>query len=558
MLHPKKGFNVFTGETGAGKTLLINAIRFGIGDSFNRESIFRKEDLPHVEISFAIPPDKQKSDDHYPFSSPEWVCERYLTPSGKNRTRINGVLVSLKEYKSAIRGLLSIHGQHDNSHLFSRKNQLRLFDRFFENDLKSHLDFIKDNRKSFLHQKELLLHHEQREKDRQQEIDFLVFQIDEIDNARLCANEEDNLIKERDLLSHAHQIIETLEKIQESFCPSVNPEISIEDSFSQCVSLMYELSSYSKALSQHYESLQNSYLLLKDTLKELQSEKERIENGYDPIRLDYIVSRLDEIQRLKRKYGSTITEILSNKEQLSTKLKKLQQEQSQCDNLVSTVSGLENDLVHHALLLSEKRTSLKHHFEKAVKKELADLGMAKIQFEVLLETEPFDGLSSINVSQGNVQLFDNGINSIHYLISTNPGQGLLPLAKIASGGELSRIMLSIQSILGHSDHMLTLIFDEIDTGIGGQMGHEVGNKLRSLAASHQLICITHLPQIAARAEYHFLISKSSTDNETSIHVSSLDDSQRIDEITRMISGNEAADTARMHAMEMLGRSHDKG
>ncbi len=557
-ISPQDGFNVFTGETGAGKTLLINAIRFGTGENLSRDVVFNTEQAPHVQISFKIPENKQGSVDAFPYNTEEWICERYLTPSGKNRTRINGILVPLKEYKKTIKGLISIHGQHDTGHLFSNKSQLQLFDRYFYNDLSEHISFIQQNRSSYIQSKEQLIQHKELVHQRWKELDFLKFQIDEIDKANLDPNEEQELLKEKNLLSHTQHIIESIHHLQSILEDDQAQGWSMDQALSQSVQCLSGISMHTPLLKQCHETMQTAQNLIRDLLRDLGNEKDRLLNDYDKDKLEALVSRLDEIQLLKRKYGQNIIDILQTRKQLAEKLESLEQEEINIEQLKDKVSRLEKNLTHHALALSKKRQGLKHQFEEAVKKELSGLGMEKVQFQIDFKKELREGLSCLNIQERSFFLFENGIDVISYQISTNPGQELMPMNKIASGGELSRIMLSIQSILGHADQTSTLIFDEIDSGIGGQMGHLLGEKLKKLSNNHQVICITHLPQIASRAHQHFNISKKIQNNTTTIQVQSLSSEERVLEITRMTGGNEQSEASLAHAKEMLEKGdHEK-
>ena len=553
LLIPGEGLNVFSGETGAGKTLILNAIRFGLGDSTNKEQIYHPSESPHVQITFAIPREMHHNEDEFPYTESEWVCERYLSSSGKNRTKINGVMVPIKEYKRILKKLISIHGQHDTSHLFSKKNQLQLFDRFFGKEFSEHLSFIQKNRNLYLHSKEELLAWQESEKERINEIDFITYQINEIEAAKLNQSEEESLMAERDILANSQRIIETLSNIQQLFNEANRQGFSIEQTFHRCIQLLSSISEYTPNLKQSFESLQTCSSILKDLLHDWSRERELIESNYNLQRLDQVLSRIDLIQNLKRKYGNSIAEISSTQMHLKDKLQNLEQAQNKRDHLSHLLNDLEQSLSFHASELSFKRKSLKSKFEEEVSKELADLGMDKIRFEVSLDMELRDSVSSLPIDQQNVFLHDNGIDNLSFLISTNPGQALLPLAKIASGGELSRIMLAIQSMLGKVDQTPSLVFDEIDTGIGGQIAHSIGDKLQSLATNHQLICITHLPQIAAKAHVHFNISKNTTKDHTFIQLNRLNEEERIKEISRMIGGNEDSEISYMHAKEMLNR-----
>ena len=451
------------------------------------------------------------------------------------------------------RSLISIHGQHDTSHLFSKKNQLILFDRFFAKEFSEHLAYIHQYRSKFLHSKEQLLSWQESEKERMNEIDFLHYQIQEIESARLKTNEEDELVAERDMLANSQRIIETLSSIEQLFTEANRQGLSIEQNLHRCIQLLSGISEFTPGLKQSHESLQTCSSIIKDLLHDWSKERELIENNYNLQRLDHIVSRIDLIQNLKRKYGNSISEIDTTLRQLKNKLQDLEQAKSNRESLKKTVDELEKSLSFHAQELSQKRRKLKAKFEEAVTAELADLGMEKIQFEVSLDFELRDCVSSLPIHNQKVFFHEHGTDSLCFLISTNPGQALLPLAKIASGGELSRVMLAIQSILGKTDQTPSLVFDEIDTGIGGQIAHRLGEKLRSLANHHQVICITHLPQIAAKAHIHFNISKNTTENQTFIQLSQLDEQERIKEISRMIGGNESSEISYLHAMEMLNK-----
>ena len=551
VLHPGKGFNVFSGETGAGKTLLINALRFGIGDTLRKDLHYRTEDKPHVQITFFVPDFLRGSLETFPFSESEWVCERFVTPSGKNRTLINGINVSLKEYKKKLKQLLAIHGQHDTSHLFSKRIQLSLFDRYFHQEFHSHLKIIQDLRPQWIETKEKLKNWELKEKERQNEIDFLSYQIDEIEKAQLKTDEEEALIHERDLMTNSQHIIEYLQKIKDLFHPPYADIKSPLQVISESTQMLSEIQNFTSVLNQSHDSFQTCHSVLMDLLHDLDQEQEKISLQYDLPRLDAVISRIDQIQHLKRKYGKSISEILTTRQQFEIKLHSLEQEITDQSSLKKQLIELEESLKHHATLLSQKRHELSPAFEQAIKKELSALGMEKIEFNIRLESEERDSVNSIDIDNKNYVLQETGIDDINYLISTNPGQDLLPLSKIASGGELSRIMLAIQSMLGKSDQISTLIFDEIDTGIGGQIGIKLGQKLKELSEHHQVICITHLPQIAAQSDVHFKINKSSTDLKTNIFAQELDKNERIAEISRMICGDQASEISKQHATEMM-------
>lgn len=536
-----KGLNVFTGETGAGKTLIINAIKFCLGENLDKDLIVRDpKNGPLVQLVFSD-------------NSKDLIFERIITEGGKSRTLINGLFVPQKNYMETCNKLIAIHGQNSTEELFSSKKQLHFFDYYFKEELSQLIEKVKELKGKYIDLKKAITEIESEKKERAREIDFLKFQINEIEEANLKHGEEESLKEERDLLSNAQRIIEALNSISLTLSGGEQENIGIVYELEKAINITSGIKNYSPSLGSIDNSLNDCYAILKETNRDILNEVQKLLNLYDEKRLGELVDRLDTISNLKKKYGDTIEKVLESKDKMEKRLEYLSTIESSCEEFKDNLNKTTEELKECLLSLSSKRESLKEIFESKIQKELSDLSLDKAKFSISFKREEVDedSLNCIKIGEKYFKLFEDGLERVEFLISTNPGQPLLPLTSIASGGELSRIMLAIKTILREVDQTPTLIFDEIDAGIGGIVGDKVGEKLYEISENKQVICITHLHQIASKADNHFTVWKETDSDDTSVKIGKVNGKERIIEISRMIGGDYLNDTSLKHAEEIL-------
>lgn len=553
-INLNQGFNVFTGETGAGKTLIINAIRYGMGDTFSKDIFANNTQFPHVQLLFAFDnkqdiQDLFETDEEIPT---EILCERWMTESGKSRSKINGILFSLPDYQRICKGLINIHGQNSLDDLLSRKKQMFLFDSYFKDELNPiTVSFSQTKKEYFNIIQELSLLTENQQK-REREIDFITYQIHEINAASLKPGELVQIKQERDLLSNAQKIITNLKNAVDLLdSEEKDGSPGIISLISALANMLEPIKEFASQIQVCFQSTMDSEFAFKETLRDLSNLITQIESQYDELKLNEIIIRIDQINHLQKKYGISEEEILLYKEKLEKDLQNLELTSEILETKQKQKSILQLTLIEMAEKISRVRKSLKSVFEQKIDQELHDLSMENAKFQVEFEWEKDDSEYGLPFLSNSVKIYDHGIDKIDFKIKTNPGQPDLPISQIASGGELSRIMLAIKTIIGTIDPLRTLIFDEIDTGIGGNTGNAIGFKLKHLGESQQIICITHLPQIASKADNHFIIEKSQTDETTVISINRLKKEDRVQEIARMLDGNSLSTTSLNHAREML-------
>ena len=532
-----EGFSILTGETGAGKSIIIDGIRLVLGEKGSPSLIRTGKKETSVEAVFHF---AQRMIDLKDFPSDhedEVFISRSISSSGTGRGHINGVLVPLKKIKSFKNNLVDIYGQND--HIFLRQIEYQL----------DYLDFYADA--ILLRQKVSEAAHELRRlarekkalearlREREQRIDFLNYQIDEIEKAKLQSEEEEELRKERDISKNAEKISLLIEK---SLSLTFEQETSISSLVSRLQNVVHELSSFDNSYKTVEEAVVQFAITIGDFSDSILKFRERHEAS--PEKLEKIEGRLSLIENLKRKYGNSIPEILRYLE----KAKKEVQELSVSHERLSTLDQeIETTFQQYKSLcqnLAEKRKNCARQLEKTVEKEISNLGMKRAKFKIFIDSIP---LERENIEKIN----DRGTEEVEFLISPNPGEEVRPLRKIASGGELSRIMLALKSIGKETETLKTLIFDEIDSGIGGKTAEFVAQKLSDLAKHHQVVCITHLPQIASFATHHYRIEKKIEKNRTFTKVKKLTFEERVEEIARLLTGSRITETALKNAREML-------
>lgn len=543
----KPGLNILTGETGAGKSIIIESLGLILGERASDESIRSGEDSAVVEAVFDISQIKKIREilakSGIETEDDEIIIKRQISRSGKNRSYINGSAINLSSLKDIGNMLVDVHGQHEHQTLLYPENHSTVLD-LFGNTL--HLrekcrEIYSNLQKLQMEMNELI----NKERERVQRIDLLNFQKEEIDKAELNAGEDEEMKREKNLLQNAERLHRYA---TESYDILYSSEGSIIEKLNTVITSVSELNKIDSSTEKFLNDGREVLFQIEDLATRIRNYTDKIE--FNPNRLSEIDDRLSEITALKRKYGADIEAILNYRKKIDDELSILSRNQERMDGLSAEIEILKKDLENIATGLASEREKAAGRFESMIEKELKELKMEKVRFSVNFSYED-DESSFIKYKGKSVKVFPEGIGKIEFFFSPNIGEDLKPLSKIASGGELSRVMLSIKNILTNKDSIPVLIFDEVDAGIGGGVAEVVGEKLKKVSKNRQVFCITHLPQIASRADSHFQITKKTVSGRTITAVRELLGEDRIEEIARMAGGKVITDTVRRHAEEMI-------
>lgn len=534
-----RGLNVLTGETGAGKSIIIDAINAVMGHRTSKDIIRTGEQSAFVSAQFEnINGEVSKKLEELGFCDDEGtlVLQRTLNASGKSVCKINGKPATVSMLKELSGYLINIHGQHESYELFSPDTHIDYIDRYGKCD-KLLADYQEKYREYKILKKKL---DEANTDDRERlhEIDLLTFQVNELSQAAVKAGEEEQLRAERISLLSVEKIFSLLNDAKIYLSGNDNFTGGIDAVDSACSDIQ-KASEYNAEYSAVSDALSDAYYNLRDCAESISDAIDNLES--DPQRLEEVEERLDLLSTLSRKYDCPCDELDSLLQKLETRLDELVNFDKNRDELINAVQKAEAVLMKAAAALSEKRKKSAAEFSKRVKEEMSFLNMPNV--ELTAEFEQIDFTSK-------------GIDKAELLISANPGETPRPVAKIASGGELSRMMLAIKTVLSHSDTVDTLIFDEVDTGISGSAAQKVGFKLKQVSENCQVLCVTHQAQIAALADCHYLISKQIDGGRTFTDVSVLDYEGRKNELARIIGGVNITDAALSHAEAMLSENRD--
>lgn len=542
-----EGLNVLTGETGAGKSIIIDSINAILGERLSKDLIRAGKDKALVEAVFIIDDDRLKSFfDEFGIEPEEdgtLIISREFTLGGKSSCRINGKIATVSMLKHVGELLIDIHGQHDNQSLLRTDSHIDLLDSFGDESIHLLKNRYSNSLNKYREIKDRLKLLSGDKNDRERKIDFLKFQIDEIRKAKLKSNEEEELNKQRAILQNSEKIIATLSKVYELIGVGSKTEKSASDNIGEAVSIMGEISKLDQKYAEVLKRLEGISFELEDITCEIRNNRDEVE--YDPELLEQIEERLDLIFKLKKKYGDSIEKVKEFMENAQQELNEILNNEELVNKLRDELKKADEELFLVAKDISSKRKSAAKMLEEKIGYELQDLEMKNATLKVNLE---FD--ESIDES-GARRYNHNGLDKVEFLISTNAGEPLKPLAKIASGGEMSRIMLAIKTILANVDKISTLIFDEIDIGISGKAAQKVGEKMSYISKNHQVISVTHLAQIACMADNNYYIEKSANARSTSTKVRKLDYNEVKNEVARIIGGTNISDITIKHAEEMI-------
>lgn len=535
------GLNVLTGETGAGKSIILEALQVSLGGRAQTDLIRTDQDRAHVQATFDISNlntvCKKMDEKGIELDESEQgilILSRELNRQGRNICRINGRVVNLSTYKEIAELLVDMHGQHDQQSLLQTEKQMLLLDRFGGTDLLNLLKETASAYREWHYKRQRLEEFVSGNRDRHQRMDMLKYQIEEIDAAGLDGEDEEEMIRRRNILANAEKIVLLIESVINRIYKGNSHYSPAVDLLGESKNDLDELCRYIPECQNSQENLYSALCLVEETARELATYRENIE--INPQELNYLEERLTFIGRLKKKYGESIVAILAYRNKIAAELSELQSLESDSEGLDNLVYKNEQKFYTLAKKLSKNRSNTAVKIEKAVEKELKDLQMNSVQFAVKI-SEDTPG--------------PRGINNIQFFISPNPGEPLRPLAKTASGGELSRVMLALKSILASNDEVATLVFDEVDAGIGGHTLQAVAEKLEQLGMQRQIICVTHAAAIAAYASTHYLINKTIEGQKTSTIVQHLVYEDRIKELSRMLGGGSQTEPLLNHVRNIL-------
>lgn len=525
------GFNILTGETGAGKSIVIDAISAILGERAYRDMIRTGTNKASVRAVFTDVPELPWFAENGVEYDPETIIQREVFLDGKNVCRVNGTLVTVTILRKLGIQLINIHGQHDSASLFDESNHLEYLDAFAANE--DLLQVYLEKYRLVTELRDQIDRMTMDESEKLRRMETLRYQIEEIRKANLEAGEDEVLEQRRKILQNA-------EKLSDGIHAAVSCLYGDDDSDGAAALLMEaerelsRLSRYTDAFSLLHEKVADLMYQVQDVAEEVRDARDDL--SYSADELEQIESRLDVIHRLRRKYGATCTDILAYLEQAIQELDEIEFADDHIEKLKGKLEKAEKSARDAAVALRESRQTAALDLSMRILSELAQLDMPSVQFSCeFFETE----------------LTSNGADSVAFYMSANAGEAMKPLSKVASGGELARIMLAMKNVLAEQDRVSTLIFDEVDTGVSGRAAQKVAEKLKSVAAHKQVLCVTHLPQLAALADTHLLIAKSERAGRTYTTVTPLDKEGRKRELARIIGGANITETTLKSAEEML-------
>ena len=513
-INLNEGFNVFTGETGAGKTLIIDSLQILAGNRFSKDMIRHGEKSSYIEMLIY-------------FENEEYIISREVNTIGRNICKINGRLVTVNELKTFMKKFIDIHGQQDNQTILEQSSHIKFLDDFVGKKINQLKERYIEKYNKYLTIKEELNQNYGDDKEKQRKLDLLNYQLNEITEANLKENEEEELDEKLKKIMNSESIQKNLEEAHYK----LNENILIE--LSNVLRSLEKISDFDQCYDKSRELIQSSYYDLEEVERDLYNYKENI--YFDEEEKNTIEERIDLIQNLKRKYGNNITEILEYKKDIEEQINTIENLSSYIKNLKNEKEQIETQMEELSKKMHNLRTEYAKEISTQINEELKDLEMKNAKFAVQIKLrEEFNS---------------NGKDNVEFMIATNIGEEFKPLIKIASGGEMSRIMLGIKKVLADVDKVPVLIFDEIDTGISGIAAKKVAIKMKEISKKHQVICVTHLAQIAARGDYNYFIKKEVVENKTKTKIKQLNEEETIKEIARIATG-EINDISIKHAQEL--------
>ena len=517
-----QGFNVLTGETGAGKTLIIDSLAIICGGRFSKEMIRKGQDHSYIEICLFMPENENAIEGNI-------IVSREIYSNGRNSCKINGRLVTVNELRDFMKDIIDIHGQNDNQTILNQASHIGYLDSFIGKEIQDIKLKYKELYTKYNKIKQDLANNYGDEKEKQRRLDLLKYQYDEIEAANLKIGEDEKLEEKRKIILNSEKITENLKIADEAL------SMQSIDSINTAIKALEKIENIDNIYSNKLSELKSIYYDIQELSRDISGLNEDI--YFDEEERNEIETRLDSIFSLKRKYGNTIEEIVNYKENLEQEIYEIENVDELNNKMKKELTQIETQMRELALQMNKIRVEKSKILSEQINKELQDLEMKNAKFNCSVKLEE------------NKEFNKNGLDTVEFLISTNIGEEEKPLIKIASGGEMSRIMLAIKSVLADVDEVPVLVFDEIDTGISGKAAKVVSEKMEKIAKKHQILVITHLASIAARGDYNYYIYKQVKEGHTKTNVKKLDEEEVIKEIARISSG-EITQIALQHAKEL--------
>lgn len=535
-----KGFNILTGETGAGKSIVIDSLNILKGERVGKDVIRSGETKARVDGVFTI--DRKTAEaleDEFGIETEdgELIISREINAEGKGNVRINGLPTTVAVLKEVGQSLINIHGQHDNTSLLHKKTHISLLDSVAGEELGKAYDSYINVHRLFRQKSEELAGVSTDEQEKSYRLEMLNFRIDEIENANLFAGEDEELAERRKFLENAVKIAERTGEAYSALYEGDDVQKPVNDLLWESLNKLEDVLEYDERIKKLHTEITDIAYELSDKIHSLKKYIDTL--SCDPVELEQVEDRLDLIYNLKKKYGATTELVLKYLADAKKEADGIVRSDELAAELAAETERLSKERCELARVLTSLRVEAGKKLSEEVEQQLKDLDMPKTRFSVKTEPAEFSG---------------SGADDIEFLICTNVGEEFKPLTKIASGGELSRIMLAIKSVLTGGDVSKTLVFDEIDSGVSGKAAQKIGEKLRAVSCGSQIICVTHLPQIAALADAHYLIEKSVCDGRTVTSVKHLSREERVYELARTLGGATVTDITLANAGELLNQA----
>lgn len=505
-----QGFNVLTGETGAGKTLIIDSLNIIAGGRFSKEMMRKGQDHSFVELSLFIPKNPSAIEGNI-------IVSREIYANGRNACKINGRLVTVNELKEFMQNIIDIHGQQDNQKLLQANLHIEYLDNFAKDSIVDLKEKYQNLYKEYKETQSKIKSNYGNEKEKQRKLDLLYYQKNEIEQANLKTEEYEQLQEIRARMLNAEKVAESLNEVEMQIGNHTIDSITI------AIRALEKIENLNEEYANKLNLLKSTYYDLQELTRDITNLKEN--NNFNEEERQQTEQRLDIIYSLKRKYGNNIEEILKYKKEVEEEIEKIEN----AEEYVKHLKQQEEEQKCNMLKLCEKMNEIRKKYAKKlvqeIDKQLQELEMKNAKFSLKMQMN------------SNLEFNENGLNQVEFFIITNKGEEAKPLIKIASGGEMSRIMLAIKNVLAKTDQIPIMVFDEIDTGISGKAANSVAEKMKQIAQHHQVLCVTHLASIAAKGDYNYYISKETIGEQTKTNIKQLKEEEIIKEIARIASGN---------------------
>lgn len=530
--------NILTGETGAGKSILIGSINIALGQRGTKDLVRKGAEKGSVELLFQVEPpiiEKIRSQGFECGDDGQIVISRVISGAGRSHSKINGETVTNQLVKQLASLLIDIHGQHEHQSLLDEQKHIDLLDMFCKDELRPYLDQLSVLLDAYHALETQIRKLGVSDQEKERRISILEYEIKEINEANLIQGEDDRLLQQRKKLMNSKRLLDGCNEIHTQLKGDFDTNMDVLTNVNDCLQVLKEMMVYDESFKETYDNLENASIWLEEVSSDVRDYINTID--HDESSLMEVENRLDIIQKMKRKYGHSIKEVLTYHDEASKELKQLLDIEEELTRLKKDLSHYSKKIIKVCEALSEIRVQTAKSVEQRIENILKTLQFDYAKFVI-----------QVNQRRG---FTHTGFDEVRFLISTNIGEDVKPLTDIASGGEMSRIMLALKTVLAEIDEIPTLIFDEIDTGISGRTAQKVAEKLNMIAEYHQVLCITHLPQIAAMADEHLLIEKTNNGSKTTTQVRSLDDLESQEELARLLSGASITETTLENAKEII-------